>query len=224
MHFAYFRGPPIIDLSGDRIPCCSNRMPRTGRFEESSFWSESFQGSWPFFFAPCLCNHWPGLREPGLTISTKRTGLLLSLLLVGLGLLMLAVFGMRELPFIQIWVPPWDWREITYPMMLGALVLMAAGLFPRAWLHVYLRRPIELGVLLLGMSHLLSNGDLVSMAAFGLLTGTALFHLVRGFRKLQPRTGVVGWDIAAILLGSTFWVLLLTFHGHLFGVAVPMQS
>ena len=141
----------------------------------------------------------------------------------------LIIVGRIESPFIQIWVPPWQWREITYPSTLLAFILAASELLPAGYLRRNLQYPIYTGVLLWGVAHLISNGDLVSILLFGSLSLAALLKVVTGLyrsggssagRSGQQAQISVHWDIAAILLGVSAWGLLVLYHGHLFGMAL----
>jgi uncharacterized membrane protein len=145
--------------------------------------------------------------------------------LLAIGGTALVVLGRLESPFIQIWVPPWQWREITYPLTLFAFILAGSELLPAGYLKRYLQHPIYAGGLLWGVAHLISNGDLASILLFGSLTlavllkGTAALYKAAAHTKAQAQISIQ-WDIAAILLGLSAWGLLALYHGPLFGMAL----
>ncbi|MDT8429795.1 MAG: NnrU family protein [Pseudomonadales bacterium] len=127
--------------------------------------------------------------------------------------------------FIQVWVPPWPWRQYSYPLMIAACILMAAAILPRSWLRTHLRRPALLAVSLWGIAHLLSNGDLASILLFGTLTLWSLWQYARNFPASTLGAGKefsVQWDVAAIMAGLLAWVVLYLGHGELFGTGLDI--
>ncbi len=144
----------------------------------------------------------------------------------------LIILGRTESPFIQIWVPPWQWRAITYPLTMFAFILAGSELLPAGYLKRNLQRPVYAGMLLWGVAHLMTNGDLASILVFGSLALAALVKvsagLYRSVLRLEGRTSgqhvqiSVHWDIAAILLGLSVWGLLALYHGPLFGMALDL--
>jgi len=150
-----------------------------------------------------------------------------SISLFAIGGTALIILGRTEFPFIQIWVPPWQWREITYPLTLFAFILSASELLPAGYLKRNLQHPIYAGVLLWGGAHLISNGDLASVLLFGSLALAALVKastgLYRSARQSRPPAQIsIQWDIAAILLGLSVWGLVALYHGPLFGMALDL--
>jgi len=139
----------------------------------------------------------------------------------------LVMLGRIEAPFIQVWVPPWRWREITYPLTLFAFTLAASELLPAGYLKHNLQHPIYAGGLLWGVAHLISNGDLTSILLFGSLTlavllkGSVALYKSSAHSTQQAQISVQ-WDIAAILLGLSVWGLLVMYHGPLFGMALDL--
>jgi uncharacterized membrane protein len=170
-------------------------------------------------------------RETGLrSLLIIRTGkwfYRMVISLVAIGGVALIIVGRVESPFVQIWVPLWEWREFTYPLTLFAFILLGSELLPNGYLKSNLQHPGYAGVLLWGLAHLISNGDLASIVLFGTLASAALLKgSVALFRSAgQPRQTAqisVQWDIAAILLGLSVWGLLVLYHGPLFGMALDL--
>ncbi len=156
-------------------------------------------------------------------------------LLLAVGVVLL-IGNRTEFPFIQVWVPPWTWREVSYPMALAAFVLLATGLLPPSHLRMYVPESPWFGVVLWGVAHLLTNGDLASIIFFGAMVGLAglkIFFAWKGRTVGIPRVDqkaktadlssvTVQSDIAAILLGLIGWGVIILFHGQLFGVGLDL--
>jgi len=134
----------------------------------------------------------------------------------------LVITGKSKAAFVQVWVPPFAWRECTSLLMIAASVVFAAGLLPDSHTRALVRQPLPAGIALAGGAHLLSNGDLASMLLFGIPALWAVLQIglrvsKGGGRTLQP---ALQWDLAAILLGMIACGALLVFHGPLFGFAL----
>lgn len=150
--------------------------------------------------------------------------------LLSLGLLIsivLIVLGKGASPFIQLWVPSFGLRSLTHLLMISACILVAAGVLPNSYTRELILHPMLIGVLVWGGSHLLSNGDLASFLLFGTLGLWALFKIFslemhKGTRDADAhkRKPSLVWDAAAIFLGMIAYILLLVFHGPLFGFAL----
>lgn len=134
----------------------------------------------------------------------------------------LLIAGKSDAAFIQVWVPPFAWRESTTLLMVAASVVFAAGLLPDSHTRALVREPLPVGLALAGSAHLLSNGDLASMLLFGIPTLWAVLLVVLRVRNGRVRSlrPAVQWDLAAILLGMIACGALLVFHGPLFGFAL----
>ncbi len=177
---------------------------------------------------PALLGRELGLRD----LLTGSAGSLIwrlasSMLLIA-GLLLIAR-AHQQAEFVQIWVPPWAWRSYSHPLTLAAFVMMSAAALPLSFIRVLLGAPFAAGLLLWALAHLISNGDLVSMILFGSVALMALLKLLLHARQAATsRTRAAAarasahWDIAAILLGSSIWVLLLLLHGYLFGIGLDI--
>jgi uncharacterized membrane protein len=150
--------------------------------------------------------------------------------LISLGValsIFLIVLGKGNAPFIQVWVPPFSLRSITHLLMISSCILVLAGALPNSYTRELIGHPMLVGVIVWGVSHLLSNGDLASVLLFGALGLWALFKIFSlEFReenrsdKENPRRASLIWDGAAIILGMIAYMVLLVFHGPLFGFAL----
>ena len=173
-----------------------------------------------------------GLRDQLQTrLGTRRYRLLFS---VGILIsLVLIVQGKSGAPFIQLWVPPFNLRSLTHLIMLSATMLFIAGSLPHSFTRDLVIHPMLLGVILWGVAHLISNGDLASVLLFGSLPAWAIVKVVslervrRGAINAATQPGsppalrpALQWDAAAIVLGVIAYTLFLVFHGQLFGLAL----
>jgi len=147
--------------------------------------------------------------------------------------LVLVVEGKSGAPFIQLWVPPFNLRSFTHLIMLSATMLFIAGSLPHSFTRELVIHPMLLGVILWGVAHLISNGDLASVLLFGLLPLWAVVKIVslervRRLTKIaagQPVSPAalrpaLQWDAAAVVLGVIAYTVFLVFHGQLFGLAL----
>src|SRR5690606_24279218 len=107
------------------------------------------------------------LREMGMRDPLRRhLGAPRYMLLVCAGVvlaLVLIVVGKSAFPFVQLWVPPYNWRSITNMTMLTACIFVAAGNLPHSYLKESLGNPMLLGVIVCGGDDLLCTGDITSL-------------------------------------------------------------
>jgi len=139
--------------------------------------------------------------------------------LAGFGLI---VAGMAKAPFIELWDPPTWGRYAALWLMPVALVLIAAAYIPGN-LKRFTAHPMLWGITLWALVHLLVNGDLAALLLFGTFGLYALYAMWvqnrRGIRPGNTRRAIAG-DIGALVTGLIAYVLLLKYHGDLFGVDV----
>lgn len=141
--------------------------------------------------------------------------------------LLLIVIGKGQASFIQVWVPPFNLRSITHLLMISSCILVAAGTLPRSYTRELIGHPMLVGVIVWSGSHLLANGDLASVLLFGTLGLWAIFKIFslefdkgRRIAAQSKRKASLIWDGSAIVLGMIAYILLLVFHGPLFGFAL----
>lgn len=163
-----------------------------------------------------------GLREPlraRLPSDAAYKGLYSLTALAGLALI---IVGKASAPFLMIWQPAFELRYISLLLMIPAVVLVLLGSLPASHLQRALRHPMLLGVLLWGIAHLWSNGDLASLLLFGSFTVWAAFKFVMlTFTTTpSPRQPSLLWDFTAVLAGLLSYVIISLFHGQLFGVGL----
>lgn len=173
-----------------------------------------------------------GLRERLQTrLGTGRYRLFFSVaILISLALI---VQGKAGTPFIQLWVPPFNLRSLTHLIMVSATMLFIAGSLPHSFTRELVIHPMLIGVILWGVAHLISNGDLVSVLLFGSLPLWAVVKIVSlervrqrkkeaGLQPVSPPAlrPALQWDAAAVVLGVIAYAVLLVFHGQLFGLVL----
>lgn len=142
--------------------------------------------------------------------------------IVALAGLVLIVYGKSQSPFIMIWQPVYEWRYISHVLMIPAIILVLAGNLPMSHIRKQLRNPMLAGVVIWGVAHLWSNGDLASIVLFGTFaTWAGCKFIVRGLTVPAPggHTSVV-WDGVAVVAGLVLYALISIYHGQLFGVGL----
>lgn len=144
-------------------------------------------------------------------------GLFSLLSLLGLGLI---IYGKSRSEFIQIWTPLFDTRWVSLVIMFPSLVLVTAGNLPASALRTTFNHPMLLGVTLWALAHLWVNGDLASMLLFG---GFGLWAVIK-YCALPSRPSIAPnrWDAAALVIGCAGYVVLVLFHGSLFGAGIAL--
>lgn len=173
------------------------------------------------FFLPHLLREL-GLRQrlvDGLGSEGAYKGLYSLVALAGLGLI---IYGKSIAPFSQVWTPVFELRWLSHLLMLPAFILVAAGNLPRSYMADIVKNPMLLGVVIWGMAHLWSNGDMASALLFGSFTLWAgLKFVTMGLRSTSARkTPRFIWDLVAFFVGCVVYVLVFVFHGQLFGIGI----
>lgn len=124
-------------------------------------------------------------------------------------------------PYVELWNAPIAVRHITLSAMIFASILLvgsvareADGRLSVAW------RPVMWAVALWAVSHLLANGDLVSVVLFG---GIAVVAAVGAWRaQVMPRR-LFAWR--PVILGLVLYAGLLVLHEPVIGIApLPQVS
>lgn len=142
--------------------------------------------------------------------------------LTGLGLI---IWGKSTATFIMVWQPYYELRYLSLLLMLPAIILVVAGNLPLSVMKRTLHHPMLLGVAIWGLAHLWSNGDLASMLLFGSFTLWSLVKIfalgkVNAVTENDSISGLLVWDVIATAAGGVVCLLLVAYHGQLFGVGV----
>ena len=136
--------------------------------------------------------------------------------------LLLIVWGKSASPFIMLYEPRYELRNISHFAMLPAFILLVAGNLPLSYLRSITLNPMVLGTAIWGAAHLWANGDLASVVLFGSLTVWAIIKfasLATSTRSGAARPSVL-WDAVAIVLGTILYGVVAVFHGQLFGIGL----
>jgi uncharacterized membrane protein len=136
--------------------------------------------------------------------------------------LILIVWGKSIAPFVMVWQPAYELRQISHFLMLPALVLFTAGNLPHSHLRFYLRHPMLLGTVVWGAAHLWANGDFASILLFGSLGAWALIKFFSLLKQKSQDNEMPGylWDITAVIVGFVLYGVIFVYHGDLFGVGL----
>jgi uncharacterized membrane protein len=103
-----------------------------------------------------------------------------------------------------------------------ALTLLAAANM-KTLMRRYLRHPMALGTVIFAAVHLSANGDLASALLFGSFGLYAILSVISGEargRVLDDGTAAIKFDLFSIVGGVGVYLIILNFHGALFGVNV----
>jgi uncharacterized membrane protein len=128
--------------------------------------------------------------------------------------------------FQILYTPPIFMIHITLTLMLIAMILLMASVFPAGKISVWVKHPLVLSVKVWAFAHLLANGtsNAVMLFAAFLIWGV----LVRISLKRRQRAGEVvvrsfvsaKYDVAAVVTGVVLYVAIVFYlHQHLIGVS-----
>ncbi len=123
----------------------------------------------------------------------------------------------------EIWSPPHAMRHATMLLMVLSAVLLAAAYIPSR-IRTAVKHPMLAAVKLWALAHLLVRGDLASIILFGSFLAWAVYDRIsvkqrEALGPLGARPGGLGGDIAVILVGIGFYVVMLLWgHARLIGV------
>lgn len=145
-------------------------------------------------------------------------------LVSGLGLVLI-VWGFAlawENPVFLYTPPSWG-RHLAMGLMVLALILVFASLFPAVWIRRIVAHPLLAATMLWALAHLFANGDLAGVVLFAAFLAWAAVDF---FFQPPAATGAKNgnafgmWDIAAIVAGIALYSALLAgLHFWLFGVS-----
>lgn len=141
---------------------------------------------------------------------------------LGLALIVWGFTFAWEKPVFLYTPPSWG-RHLAMALMLLALILVFASLFPAAGIRRIVAHPLVAATMLWAVAHLFANGDLAGVVLFAAFLVWAIVDRVF---QTPAATGVKNgdafgmWDIAAILAGIALYSALLAgLHFWLFGVS-----
>ena len=136
--------------------------------------------------------------------------------------LIVIIVGKARADFHHLWAPPPWGHVLALPLMLVAIILLAAANLPGN-IKRFTRHPMLWGVTLWSCAHLLANGDLAAAILFGAFGIYALLAMlsanIRG-AMLQTQRQPITKDLIIALVGIAVFSGLLLAHPYLFGAAV----
>jgi uncharacterized membrane protein len=151
-----------------------------------------------------------------------------------------AIWAYHDTSHVLIWPSPPPIRALTAVLMLAA-VFAFAGAKGVPWFKRIVRHPMLWGIGLLGVAHLLSNGDVAGLVLFGGLAAfgfvwqpltdrrdaavdpakwaetartTSFWPFARWHARNDPVT------VRPLLVGAVVYVVLILLHPWLFGMPV----
>jgi uncharacterized membrane protein len=142
--------------------------------------------------------------------------------LIGLVLVVWGFARAWEAP-VFVYTPPSWGRHVAMALMIPALILVFASVFPARGIKRFVAHPLLTATVLWSIAHLFANGDLAGVLLFGAILVWAVID-----RLAQPRqpeadaaTSAIGkWDFAAVLTGVALYIVLIAgLHYWLFGVS-----
>jgi len=133
-------------------------------------------------------------------------------------------YGLARGNPLVLWTAPVWARHLAAPLMLVALVLLAASQVPRNHVKAALHHPMLLSVKVWAFAHLLANNTLADLVLFG----SFLIWAVLDFRSARRRDrahgtvyppGTAKGTAITIVVGVALWALFAFWaHALLFGV------
>ena len=143
-----------------------------------------------------------------------------------LGLIFIGV-GKGSMEFIGLWDIPVFFRYVAVVLILASFILMVAA-YPPNNIKRYVPHPMLTGVIVWGVTHMLVNGDVVSLILFGSFVAYSVVAIklankrqqdISSEQEAQQQIPVVK-DAIVIGIAMFGFLLLLWMHKLLFGRAV----
>jgi len=143
-----------------------------------------------------------------------------------LGLIFIGV-GKGSMEFIGLWDIPVFFRYVAVVLILASFILMVAA-YPPNNIKRYVPHPMLTGVIVWGVTHMLVNGDVVSLILFGNFVAYSVVAIKLTSKRqcdknsdqdIQEKIPVIK-DAIVIGIAMFGFLLLLWLHKPLFGRAV----
>jgi uncharacterized membrane protein len=142
--------------------------------------------------------------------------------LVGLALVVWGFARAWEAP-VFVYTPPGWGRHVAMALMIPALILVFASVFPALGIKRFVAHPLLSATALWSVAHLFANGDLAGVVLFGAILVWAVIDRLAQPRQAEAEvaTGAFGKsDFAAVLAGVALYIVLIAgLHYWLFGVS-----
>ncbi len=185
------------------------------------------------FFAPHLVPTSPELRD-GLRARFGDTAYKMFFSLLSLAGFAVIIYGYHKMQVHPgknpvLYDPPEFMRHITMALMLPAMILLVAANVPSR-IRTAVKHPLLAAVKLWALAHLLSNGDVASLALFGSFLAYGIYDRISVKRRgaLGPlgtrQPGSIINDVIVVLVGTgLYFAMLYGGHEWLIGVS-PLPS
>ncbi len=143
-----------------------------------------------------------------------------------LGLILVGI-GKGSIEFISLWDIPELFRYIAVVLILTSFILMVAA-YPPNNIKRYVPHPMLTGVIIWGVTHMLVNGDVVSLILFGSFVVYSVVAIKLTNRREQDKSSEqdgqesvpVVKDAVVVGIAMLGFLLVLWLHKFLFGRAV----
>jgi len=140
-------------------------------------------------------------------------------LVAAVGLLLIIV-GVAYANYVHVYIPPSWGRHLTHLLVLIAFILLPAAHMPND-IKRFTPHPMNWGVILWGVGHLLANGDLASIILFGGFAAYSAVDIVsanaRGATTSDARYPMKK-NIMVVVAGVVTYGVLAWAHPWLFGM------
>jgi uncharacterized membrane protein len=142
--------------------------------------------------------------------------------LVSLAGFVLIVLGYRMADHGAQVFAPWPLAIAIAPYAVTVAFVLFAAANMRAHLRHVLRHPMLLGLLIWSLVHLLANGDARGTVLFGAFAAYAIVDLISAVnrRAVKTFTPTATHDAIAIVAGIALALVVMRYHGPLFGPTV----
>ena len=137
--------------------------------------------------------------------------------LIALGLI---VIGMRDAPYVHVWLPPVWLHLFVLPILFVAFYFLAASIVPSNMPRL-VRHPMSIGVLLICVAHLLVNDDLAAItlfASFAMFSAVHMFLANRRDEKRVTRRYPYRFETMPVAIGGILLMVSFLLHTRLIGV------
>ena len=135
----------------------------------------------------------------------------------------LIIIGWRSADVSLLYAPPSWARDITYALMLIALICLAAAYLPKGRIAASLKHPMLAGVKIWAAAHLLVNGEVRSVILFGAFLVYAVVDRIAVKKRGEPTpaAGPLLNDVIAVGAGAAAWAGIF-FYAHRFIAGVAL--
>ena len=135
--------------------------------------------------------------------------------------------GKGSIEFIGLWESPAFFRYIAVVLILMSFILMVAAYMPNN-IKRYVPHPMLTGVIIWGVTHMLVNGDVISLILFGSFVVYSIIAIKLTNRRDQDKGSEqdahesipVVKDAIVVGIAMFGFLLVLWMHKFLFGRAV----